>query len=107
MPTNPPLQERAPYFVASLAGPPVGCGALRPLNGATAEVRRMYVLQAYRRSGVARALLAHLQRAASTLHYTILRIETGNRQLSAMALYESFGFKRMAPFGEHSDHPQH
>src|SRR5438132_7997979 len=84
MPTNPPLQERAPYFVAFLAGTPVGCGALRPLNGATAEVRRMYVLQAYRRSGVARALLAHLQRTASTLHYTILRIETGNRQLSAL-----------------------
>src|SRR5437879_11840472 len=86
MPTNPPRQERAAYFVAFLAGTPVGCGALRPLNEATAEVRRIYVLQAYRRSGVARALLAHLQRTASTLHYTILRIETGNRQLSEMEL---------------------
>src|SRR2546426_7702963 len=60
MPANPPRQERAAYFVAFLAGTPVGCGALRPLNEATAEVRRMYVLQPYRRSGVARALLAHL-----------------------------------------------
>jgi len=105
MPTNPPRQERAAYFVAFLAGTPVGCGALRPLNGATAEVRRMYVLQAYRRSGVARALLAHLQRTASALHYTVLRIETGNRQLSAMALYESSGFRRIAPFGEHANDP--
>ena len=105
MPTNPPRQERAAYFVAFLAGTPVGCGALRPLNGSTAEVRRVYVLQAYRRSGVARALLAHLHRTASALHYTVLRIETGNRQLSAMALYESFGFQRIAPFGEHADDP--
>ena len=105
MPTNPPRQERAAYFVAFLAGTPVGCGALRPLNGATAEVRRMYVLQAHRRSGVARALLAHLQRAASDLHYAVLRIETGNRQLSAMELYESFGFQRIAPFGEHANDP--
>ena len=105
MPTNPPLQERAAYFVAFLAGTPVGCGALRPLNGATAEVRRMYVLQPYRRSGVARALLAHLQRTALALHYTVLRVETGNRQLAAMALYESFGFQRIAPFGEHANDP--
>jgi putative acetyltransferase len=105
MPTNPPLQERAAYFVAFLAGTPVGCGALRPLNGATAEVRRMYVLQAYRRSGVGRALLAHLQRTASAFHYTVLRLETGNRQLSAMALYESFGFQRIAPFGEYANNP--
>jgi len=104
-PTNPPQQERAPHFVAFLAGTPVGCGALRPINGATAEVRRMYVLQAYRRSGVARALLAHLQRTASALRYTALRIETGDRQSSAMALYESFGFRRIAPFGEHADDP--
>ena len=103
MPTNPPRQERAAYFVAFLAGTPVGCGALRPLNGATAEVRRVYVLQPYRRSGVARALLAHLQRTALALHYTVLRVETGNRQLAAMALYESFGFQRIAPFGEHAD----
>jgi GNAT superfamily N-acetyltransferase len=104
-PTNPPRQERAPYFVAFLAGTPVGCGALRPINEATAEVRRVYVLQAYRRSGVARALLAHLQRTASELHYAVLRIETGARQLSAMALYESSGFQRIAPFGEHADDP--
>jgi putative acetyltransferase len=105
MPTNPPLQERAEYFVAFLAGTPVGCGALRPLNRETAEVRRMYVLQAYRRSGVARALLAHLQRTAPALHYTVLRLETGNRQLSAMALYESSGFQRIAPFGEYANDP--
>src|SRR2546422_11727244 len=73
MPTNPPRQERAAYFVGFLAGTPVGCGALRPLNGASTEVRRIYVLHAYRRSGVTRALLAHLPRAASALHYTVLR----------------------------------
>jgi hypothetical protein len=30
----------------------------------------------------------------------LMRLETGNRQLSAMALYETLGFKRIA----HSEH---
>jgi putative acetyltransferase len=105
LPANPPLQERAAYFVAFLAGIPIGCGALRPLDEATAEVRRMYVLPSHRRAGIARALLAHLERTAAALHYTLIRLETGNRQLPAMALYESFGFRRIAPFGEYANDP--
>src|SRR5438309_12112694 len=54
MPTNPPLQERAPYFVAFLAGTPVRCVALRPLHGASAEARRRAVAPSYPRSAVAR-----------------------------------------------------
>ena len=105
MPTNPPLQERAAYFMAFLAGTPVGCGALQPLDGETAEVRRMYVLRSHRRFGVARALLSHLERIALSFHYTVLRLETGNRQRPAMTLYESFGFHRIAPFGEYANDP--
>jgi GNAT superfamily N-acetyltransferase len=105
MPTNAPPQERAEYLAAFLGQLPIGCAALGPLDRDTAEVRRMYVLKSHRRCGVARALLEHLERAASALHYTALRLETGNRQLPAMALYESFGFRRIAPFGVHAGDP--
>ena len=37
--------------------------------------------------------------------YTVMRLETGNRQHPAMALYESFGFERIAPFGEYANDP--
>jgi putative acetyltransferase len=105
MPTNPPSQERAPYFVAFLGGTPVACAALRPLDQSTVEVRRMYVLRPHRRCGIGRALLAHLERTAALLHYKVLRLESGNRQLPAMALYESSGFRRIAPFGEYAGDP--
>jgi putative acetyltransferase len=105
MPTNTPLQDRAAYFVAYIDSTSAGCAAFRPIDGKAAEVRRMFVLQSHRRHGIARALLVHLEKAATALHYSVLRLETGYRQAAAMALYESFGFRRIPPFGEYRDDP--
>jgi putative acetyltransferase len=105
LPTNESLQQRGAYFVAVLAGHPVACGGLRPIDAVTVEVRRMYVLPSARRRGVARAVLARLEQAARSLGYGTMRLETGNRQAPAMALYESFGFTRIAPFGQYAKDP--
>jgi GNAT superfamily N-acetyltransferase len=105
MPTNQPLQAGGVYFIAFLAGNPVGCGALRTIGDSTAEIRRMYVLRSARRTGVARTILGHLEEEASRLGYQTLMLETGSRQLPAMALYESCGFTRIPPFGSYLDDP--
>jgi ribosomal protein S18 acetylase RimI-like enzyme len=65
----------------------------------------MFVLNGARRAGVARAILVALEQAAQRLGYSVMRLETGNRQQSAMALYESYGFIRIAPFGEYCNDP--
>jgi putative acetyltransferase len=105
MPTNPPPSARGAYFIAFLGTELVGCGALRPLDEITAEVRRMYVVPSARRTGVGRALLTQLERTASQLGFEIMRLETGNRQHAAMALYESYGFVSIPPFGEYANDP--
>lgn len=105
IPTNLPPQEGSAYFVAFAAGAAVGCGSLRRQDGVVAEVRRMYVLPSHRQLGIARALLLHLEQAAAALDYYVLRLETGDRQRPAIALYESFGFTRIAPFGKHIGDP--
>lgn len=69
------------------------------------EVRRMYVAPSVRRQGIGRRLLIALEQAASEFGYHTLRLETGHRQPEAMALYESYGFRRIAPYGCHSDRP--
>jgi len=104
-PTNPALPARGAYVIAYADDTPVGCGALRPLDAHTAEVRRMYVLASARRTGVAREVLLHLEQRARELGYGRLRLETGNRQLPAIALYESMGFVRIPPFGDYVDDP--
>ena len=65
----------------------------------------MYVLKEYRRQGVARMILEALEREAARLQYTLMRLETGNRQSAAMRLYESDGFMQIPPFGPYVNDP--
>jgi putative acetyltransferase len=105
MPTNPSAQPGSIYLIAFFAENPVGCGALRKIDAITAEVRRMYVLSSVRRAGIGRALLVRLEEEADKLGYTLLKLQTGNRQRAAMALYESYGFTRIPRFGAHVNDP--
>jgi putative acetyltransferase len=104
-PGNTPTPARGVYLVAYQQGRPVACGALRPLSLAAVEVRRMFVTAASRRLGLARALLHELEARARGFSYAVMRLETGNRQQPAMALYQAFGFRRIAAFGEYADDP--
>jgi putative acetyltransferase len=96
------------FLVARLDGEPVGCGALRPSPTAAegvVEVKRMYVAPAARGRGVARALLAALEREAASLGYRSAVLETGIRQHEAMALYESAGWVPTANYGAYRASP--
>ena len=104
--TNTPLGEGDVYLVAFVDGDvPVASGALRRLDATTTEVRRMFVLAHARRRGLARATLAALEEAARGLGVDTLLLETGHRQQPAIALYESAGFTRIAPFGPYGGDP--
>jgi len=65
----------------------------------------MFITAAARRQGFARAILQELERHAAAFGYSNMRLETGKRQLSAIALYEKLGFKRIPPFGEYLNDP--
>jgi GNAT superfamily N-acetyltransferase len=102
---NDPLVPRSAFLIVRFDGEVVGCGALRPIDAETAEVRRMYVAPAVRRRGIARRMLGELERRAANFGYRVLRLETGNRQPEAISLYESYGFQRIAPYGKHANDP--
>lgn len=104
-PQNAPTPPRGIYLLAWQDGAAVASGALRPLDDVTAEVRRLYVAPAARRQGVARAMLLRLEEEAQRLGYRVLRLETGNRQAAALALYDACGWARITPFGRYVDDP--
>jgi putative acetyltransferase len=89
---------RAAFIVARVDGHPVGCGALRPLDATTVEVKRMYTRPGYRRLGVGQAILAEMDRLARELGYTTIKLQTGPRQPEAAALYERVGYYRIPRF---------
>jgi GNAT superfamily N-acetyltransferase len=93
------------FVIARAAGQPVGCGALRPLDAGIAEIKRMFVVPAYRSRGIARRVLASLETATLERRFALLRLETGLRQPEAIHLYESAGYIRIAAFGEYVGDP--
>lgn len=65
----------------------------------------MFVKSTARRAGIARALLQRLEEHAKSVGFTFLVLETGCRQIPAMALYRQYGFTRIAPFGSYQNDP--
>jgi putative acetyltransferase len=80
---------------------PVACGAVRPLENQTCEVKRMYVVPDCRNQGLAGALLAELERRAQAMGYIALRLETGTHQPDAIRVYERAGYRMIPKFGHY------
>lgn len=96
---------RGVFLVARLAKEPVGCGAVRHVIDApadVAEIKRLYVVPAARGRGISRALLARLEDEAAQLGYRRLQLETGVRQPEAVLLYKSAGYHRIAGYGQYA-----
>jgi GNAT superfamily N-acetyltransferase len=92
---------RGAFFVAYVEEQPVGCGAVRRLDDSMAELKRMYVRPTYRGQGIGRAILAALESEARKLGVTRLVLETGTRQMEAIAMYRRAGFGDIPPYGEY------
>jgi putative acetyltransferase len=95
------FQPHVRFFLACLDGVAVGCGGVALLQD-YAEVKRMFVRASERGRGIARALLARIEAEAKSSGLDVLRLETGDRQLAAIRLYERAGFQPCAAFGEYA-----
>jgi GNAT superfamily N-acetyltransferase len=96
---------RGAFLIAERAGTPIGCGAVRRIETGLAEIKRMYVRPEARGQRVGQAVLSALEAEARALGCARLVLETGVRQMEAIALYERAGFARIPPFGEYVDSP--
>lgn len=92
---------RGAFLIARRDGEAVGCGAVRRIDATTAELKRMFTVPRARGTGVASAILAALEAEARALGATRVVLETGTRQLEAMALYERRGYVRIPFYGEY------
>jgi GNAT superfamily N-acetyltransferase len=90
---GPYVPPRGGLWLAAHGGTGVGCVALRPLDENAAEVKRMYVDEAWRGRGVGRALMETLVDGARERGYRTLRLGTLEDMKVAQRLYESLGFR--------------
>jgi GNAT superfamily N-acetyltransferase len=101
-PGPPPSATDIDLFLVAVdrrSGEAVGCGGLRRLDVASAEIKRMYVVPHARGTGVATRVLRALESAAVERGWTTLRLETGTAQPDAQRFYEREGYRRIPLFG--------
>jgi len=77
----------------------LGCGALRPLRGEVAELKRMYARPGT--AGVGSAVLRFLEDEARRLGYVAVWLETRVVNVRAVAFYERRGYVRIANYGRY------
>ncbi|MGQ4511272.1 GNAT family N-acetyltransferase [Streptomyces sp. DW26H14] len=75
------------------AGAGVAGGAYRRYDGTTAELKRIWTHPAHRRRGLARRVVAELERIAAASGYRSVYLTTGPRQPEARALYLAAGYR--------------
>ena len=115
MASHTPAESVHAMPVARLAGPDVtfwsvwsggrvaGCGALKELDPAHAEIKSMRVADDFRRQGVGEVVLLHLLDAARTRGFSRVSLETGSNPpfATARALYARHGFVECEPFADY------
>lgn len=94
-------EGRGAFLVAYADGQPVGCGAVRRIDGKEAEIKRMYVAPQARGLGIGKRIVAELEMIARELGVRRLLLETGPRQPDAIAVYERAGFVVIPLYGEY------
>lgn len=82
---------------------PVGCGAIKPYDAQTMEVKRMYVPPDVRGQGVATTVLAELETWAAELGYQKCILETGRSFAEAIGLYRKNGYAEIPNYGQYAE----
>jgi GNAT superfamily N-acetyltransferase len=84
------------WLVAYRDGRAVGCAGLKRIDDERAEIKRIYVTPDARGTGVARALLARLEKTARQIGYRAVRLDTGPKQQTS--LFTSSGYEPIADY---------
>lgn len=93
-------QPRGRLYVALAEDRVVGCIALRPIDEASGELKRLYVLPEMRGCGIARALTRQVIADARTNGCRQILLDTLPFLREAIALYESEGFRRVEKYND-------
>lgn len=82
---------------------PVACGSIKKYNATTVEIKRMYVKPNSRGKGLAKRVLKELEIWAKELGYQKIILETGKKQVEAVAFYKKCAYHSIPNYGQYKD----
>ena len=99
------LPPQGLFLAAEVDGEPVGSGAWRAMGAGTAEIKRVYVVPAFRRRGLAQLIVGALELSAAQAGHRSVVLNSGARQPEALALYEQLGYGPVPGYGVYACAP--
>ncbi|WP_443945274.1 GNAT family N-acetyltransferase [Pedobacter sp. AW1-32] len=87
--------------VAFKDGKAVGCGAFKPFDANSTEIKRMFVHPDFRQQGIAKIILTELESWSKSLDFERCVLETGKKQPEAIALYQKAGYSVIPNYGQY------
>jgi GNAT superfamily N-acetyltransferase len=85
-------------LVAYAGDDAIGIGGLKELEPGVGEIKRMYVVPAYRGKGVARELLEALEQLARERGFGAVRLDTHDSLTEANRLYAGAGYREIPDY---------
>ncbi|WP_278236990.1 bifunctional helix-turn-helix transcriptional regulator/GNAT family N-acetyltransferase [Isoptericola sp. AK164] len=94
------------FVVATSAGAPVACGGVQALADGGAEIKRMWVDDAWRGAGLGSRLLRRLEELARELGHAVVHLDTNAALTEAIAMYERAGYRQVERYNDnpHATH---
>jgi putative acetyltransferase len=85
-------------LLAHVDGEVAGCIAMRSTDDRTCEMKRLFVRARFHGQGLGRRLAVTIIEEARRVRYEAMRVDTVPSMKAAIALYESLGFRDIAPY---------
>lgn len=85
-------------LLAKLNDKVIGCVAVRPLQDSTCEMKRLFVMTDAQGHSAGRELAKAIIEKARLLGYKKMQLDTLERLVPALKLYQSLGFQKINPY---------